>query len=102
MNNRKGLSQPISNSSDSRDDDPNILNANGSREASAEFSNVYLYQNGNEAGANESDSTELKTFESSNYPPQYHGVPPPPAFVNHFNETNENGEQSTNTKSSAH
>lgn len=102
LNNRKGLSQPISNSPDSRDDDPNILNGNDNRDASTELGNVYRYHNGNESGANESDSTELKTFESSNYPPQYHGVPPPPAFVNHFNEAHESDEQSTNAKSSAH
>lgn len=56
-----------------------VVASNGTRDASIDFSTL---------ATSETTETELKTMQS-NYPPQYHGVPPPPAFVNHFSETND-------------
>lgn len=105
LNNRKTLNnvaQPVISSLDNRDDNPNILNGHETPDASSESINdPHPLSNG--VHASTSNAVELKEIESNaNYPPQFHGIPPPPAFVNHFNEAQTNDEQSSSSKSTTH
>lgn len=84
---------PISHSSNSRDDDPNILSVNGTQDHS--------YHTDRDVNDSTPDITELKTFDSSS-PSQYLGVPPPPAFVNHFDkDAHTNDASAGNSKATA-
>lgn len=74
-----------------------VRNNDGARDATSDFSAVISTETIVMTGTD----SEMKIVPT-NYPPQYLGVPPPPAFVNHFstsNESNETTETNNNDKS---
>lgn len=64
---------------------PSSYNADGTRDATSDFSARISTETIVMAG----NDTEMRIISSdshnSKYPPQYLGLPPPPAFANHFN-----------------
>lgn len=79
--------QPVKQIDNSNGNTPSSYNADGTRDATSDFSAHISTETIVMAG----NDTEMRivSSDSHNYPPQFSGVPPPPAFANHFNTNND-------------
>lgn len=75
--------QIVKQMNNSNGNNPSSYNADGTRDATSDFSAHVSTETIIMAG----NDTEMRivSCDSHNYPQQFLGVPPPPAFANHFN-----------------